>query len=60
MPNVKDFATKDLTPSSESPPLTPEMDESFFQMEGNVRLKFGFSLTSPVRKFRRWLARALQ
>lgn len=59
MSTVKDFATKDLTPSSESPPLAPTLEKNFFEMAGDVHFKFGFSLASPIRKFRHWIAKAL-
>jgi hypothetical protein len=60
MSTVKDFASKDLTPSCQSPPLTPESDENYFEMAGDVRFKFAFSLTSPIRRVRRWIAKALE
>jgi hypothetical protein len=59
MPTVKDFASKDLTPSGESPPLAPALEKNFFEMDGNVHFRFGFSLASPVRKIRHWIAKAL-
>ena len=60
MSTVKDFASKDLTPSCQSPPLAPEAEGNFFAMTGVVHVKFGLSLTLSIRKLRRWIARALE
>jgi hypothetical protein len=54
MSTVKNFESKDLTTKTDAP------EQNFIKVEGDVRFKFFFNLTSPLDRLRSFINRLVR